>query len=224
MPSWYHHFWQFVTGTAGPPHPLPGKRRITVRPQVEDLEDRRVPSSTGAPIIFLLPPVNVGDQITVLTLDASGKEFKGFRDFVNIQPKDQPVTAKLDGVRGKPEVTLRPDPNDSSKVEIQLPQPIEFKKVGVHELKLKNLTTPDSLTPLVPIPKLKLSLEVKPSLLTPLGHKKHPRKGRHGPPPPRPHHHHHHHHGFNGIGIGGFGGGGIGIGGFGGGGGFNGFG
>jgi hypothetical protein len=221
MRSWYQYLRRLVAGAAAALPPRPGRRRATFRPKVEDLEERRV-LSTGL-VIFVPPPVEAGNQIKTITIQAHGNDLQGFRAFVDQGSPANPVTAQLNGVPGNPQVILRGGPG--VHVIIELPRPIEFGE-GQHTFQLRNVS--QGSVALQGLPKLKVSLEVEPSLIVPLvppkGHKKrHKRKGRHGHRPPRPHPNPPQPgtglgqgFGFGGGGFGGFAGGiGSGVGGFG---------
>jgi hypothetical protein len=161
MWNWYHHLRRFVTRAAASLPPRLGRRRATFRPKVEGLEGRRVLSHRPQ-VVFILPPVQTCDPVTELTVDASDASRGDFQDFLRLfdgaTPAD-PGTATLAGAHGKPIVNLFPDSTNPTNIRIQLPQPIKLKP-GHYTFKLKHLTAPGALTPLVELPRVELFLHV----------------------------------------------------------------
>jgi hypothetical protein len=162
MLSWYHSLRQVVARTRGAAGRDLGRRPRTVRPKVEALEDRWVPSGGAAHEFFVLHPVEAGQEVRGLIFEVTGSDplDKKLRATLDGLPADDPATGQLGGVPGKPPtMTVHPVPGHPQWYEIQLPKPIRFK-AGVKELTLRNLEDP-LLGSLVEPPKLKLSLGVK---------------------------------------------------------------
>jgi hypothetical protein len=82
MLNWYDHLRRFVARVTGPPQPPAESRRRRVRPKVEALEERQVPSSLP-PLSFLLtlpPGTNfpAGGVIVLSENESTGPAFRRY--------------------------------------------------------------------------------------------------------------------------------------------------
>jgi hypothetical protein len=217
MLSWYHRLWRLVARAVGAPQPPPGSRRNRVRPRVEALEDRWVPSH-----VFAVP---AGTQIATVP-DGGGPFGVTVSGVVPVQGTLH--SNDLTGSQRERGVPVNLVPLAGGGVGVVLLRTADFDKSGF----LPGTLTLPGHDRHGPFPPLNLSqlggFFVPPSDL--VIHPPKPHKGRHHKPPPRPHPHPPKPKpppqnigsfgGFGGIGgfgggIGGFGGGGFG-GGFGG--------
>jgi hypothetical protein len=112
MLSWYHRLWRFVSRAPSPPQPLPAGQRKRLRPKVEVLERRCLPSHLPTVTFSFVVPAGTPNEVigpgTVLAvLNPEGRqEAKLFRflqqhhkDLVAIMRWQEGGTVQVDRVR-----------------------------------------------------------------------------------------------------------------------------
>jgi hypothetical protein len=126
MQSWFHHLRRLLLRAAGMPYLPAGSRRQRLRPKVEALEERWVPSNCSLPSLYIKLPAGIGPSGTGAS---KGNTITITYDMVYAAALNQGFGEYLKGLKGvngaggqlvlNPGSATNPDPNETT-VHVQV--------------------------------------------------------------------------------------------------------